>query len=447
MINRLKSRFRGDGMSAVLLRSGAGTVVLRIAGTLLAFLLSVALARTLGPDGYGMYAYVFALVGIPAQIGLSTLLLRDTARAEAAGDWPTMRGLWRWSSQASLAISGVLAAAGVVVYALTSGRWSPMETATAAIGLVLMPVLGQVNLMGAALRGLRRVVLGQLPDTVLRPGLFLVLVAAVPSLTSATAMALHTAATLAALLVTMLLVRAAAPWRGAAEPVAHSNAFAREWFHSSVPLAITAVLMLVNQQADILLLGVFRSKEEVGAYRVAVSMAGLVAVGLQAGNMVLSPHFARLYAQNDMRRLQILVTQSSRLVVWLALPVVLLCTFFGEPLLRLIFGPRYAGAYAPLAILCWGQLVNVAMGSVGVLLNMTGYERDTLRGVTVAAGINLVLNLVMIPLWGMHGAAISSGTSLAVWNLVLWRMVDVRLGIDTMAFTWRRARRQGKSGP
>jgi O-antigen/teichoic acid export membrane protein len=168
---------------------------------------------------------------------------------------------------------------------------------------------------------------------------------------------------------------------------------------------------------------------------VAVSIATLVAFGLQAVTMVVAPHFARLYTQNDMARLQRLVTLSARAILAVALPVVLVLVLFGEPLLRLIFGEEYSGGYTPMAILAGGQLVNAAIGSVGVLLNMTGHERETARGVAIAAAANVALNLLLIPPFGLNGAALATALSMTLWNLVLWQAVRLRLNIDSMAFT------------
>jgi O-antigen/teichoic acid export membrane protein len=75
------------------------------------------------------------------------------------------------------------------------------------------------------------------------------------------------------------------------------------------------------------------------------------------------------------------------------------------------------------------------MGSVAQLLNMTGHERDMARGVVIAAISNIVLNAVLIPPFGMQGAAIATATTLLIWNYLLYRDVKYRLGIETIAIT------------
>ena len=100
-----------------------------------------------------------------------------------------------------------------------------------------------------------------------------------------------------------------------------------------------------------------------------------------------------------------------------------------DRLLTFVFGAAYAQGATALAVLCFGQLLNAAVGPVGVLLNMSGHERDTLIGVSMASGANVILNLLLIPFLGLLGAAIASAATLAIWNMLLMRQVKNRLGV------------------
>ena len=96
-----------------------------------------------------------------------------------------------------------------------------------------------------------------------------------------------------------------------------------------------------------------------------------------------------------------------------------------------VFGEEYADGRIALAILCVGQLTNALVGSVGFLLNMTGNERDVAKGFAIAAIINIALNLVLIPLFGIEGAAFATAVSMMVWNVLLYRQARAKLGIDS----------------
>jgi len=106
---------------------------------------------------------------------------------------------------------------------------------------------------------------------------------------------------------------------------------------------------------------------------------------------------------------------------------------WGKLFLLLAFGSPHETAYIPLIILLVGQLINSGAGSVGLLLNMSGHEQETARGMIVATVLNVVLNLLLIPLWGINGSSLATSVSLIVWNVLLWRVVQKKLGINSLA--------------
>ncbi|ADE14475.1 polysaccharide biosynthesis protein [Nitrosococcus halophilus Nc 4] len=439
---RIAGLAKSNGLRAQLLRGGIGSIAIKVGHTLLMLATTVVLARVLGAEGFGIYAYAYALVqilGIPAQMGLPILVVREVAAYQANAQWGLLKGILRRAFQAVGVIAIVLALAGGSVAWVFSERFSQEYLTTFAWALLLLPLIALGNLRGAALRGLRKVIQGQLPEHVLRPGGFLLFLGVVwllfpqRQLTPADAMLMHTVATGMAFGVGGWLLVRSLPWQSKEAAPAYDT---RHWLSSALPLSLIAGMQIINSQTDIIMLGLFRDAEEVGVYRVAVQSATLVAFGLQAINMVIAPHFSRLYAAGDMVRLQRVVTASARAILFTALPVVVVLIVFGEPVLRLVFGVEFVSGYAPLAILASGQLVNAAMGSVGFLLNMTGYERNVARGLMIAAVTNIVLNLFLIPLWGMEGAAVATGVTLVLWNILLWQSVRKHLGINSMAFSY-----------
>lgn len=423
-----------------LIRGGTGSMVVKLGGTALGFVVAVVLARTLGAEGYGVYAFVLSLImllAIPAQVGLPQLVVRETAKAQANDQFGLMRGLWRWSDLFVALFSMLMVMIGVLTLwlggeCLGENRWQ-----TLAAGLVLVPLIALANVRGAALRGLRRVILGQLPDSILRPGMFLALVLVVvwwwnaETLTPAIAMGLHGLAAFMAFLIGAALLVHARPMNMRATPKPEYEAL--YWRRAAVPLAMLGGLQLINSYTDIILLGIIRTDEEAGIYRVVIQVATLVVFGLQAVNQVLQPYFVRLHTQGEIERLQQVVTYSARIILLLAFPPVLVMLAFGGPLLEILFGFEYRRGATALAILALGQLVNAGIGSVGMLLNMTGHERDTVRGVAIAAVSNIVLNLALIPPFGLEGAAAATAATLLIWNLVLRSYVHKRLHLESSA--------------
>jgi len=245
------------------------------------------------------------------------------------------------------------------------------------------------------------------------------------------AMELHAISALLAFMLGALLLRHASPQElSLVKPLYES----RRWVLTVLPLALTAGMHLINSYADILMLGIFASAEEVGIYRVSVQGAMLVTFGISAIDMVVAPFIARLYAQEDMQRLQKIVTYAARFGAAFALLLFLTYFLFGEKVLSLLFGAEYIPGWMALVILSFGRLLNAVAGPVVFLLNMTGYEREMMRGVSISTALNIFLNLILIPEYGMEGASLSTAITVIFWNILLWRSARKNLGIDSTAF-------------
>jgi O-antigen/teichoic acid export membrane protein len=444
-LTNVAGRAGSPDLMGQLLGGGAGTFAVTMASTALHLGTAVLLARVLGPQEYGLYVFVLAvvaLVAIPAGVGLPQLLVRETARAEARGDWSGMRGLWGWATAVSLAFSGLLVGVGALLGWRFADRLAAAELGALAWGLVLVPLVALGNLRGAALRGLRRVVSGELPEHVLRPGVLVLLVLVawwlLPSrqYTAADAVALHAGAAGFALLVgAYLLTRVRPRSLGAARPEYHTQA----WLASAVPLALVAGLQVVRANTDVLMLGLFVDAEEVGIYRVGAQAAILASFGLQAANMAMAPHFARLGGRRDLADLERAAVAGARAATLFAICVLVALVALGAPALRVLFGAGYASAYGVMLILASAQLANTACGSVGLLLNMTRHEGRVVQAGSAAVVLHVVLNLVLIPIYGKEGAAAASGIALVFWNLVLWRQVHAVLGIESSVLGRKRS--------
>lgn len=434
----------GAGIRAQLLRGGAGSIVTKLFAGGLQFVITTVLARSLGAEGFGIYAFVFALlslISVPAQFGLANLVVRETARAQANCDWGMLNGMWRWATRVVISLSAFLLLTTVTVVWLLPEMLSRAQEATLYWGLPLIPLIAITVLHGAALRGLRHVVLGQLPDQIVRPLLFLLFfggcawVCSAEKLTPVSAMASMTlAAALAAAIAAFMVLDRRPEKIGWGIKVKYKH---RTWAFAALPLALTQGMGVINSQTDVLMLGSLMGANEVGVYRVATQTAALVAFGLQSLNMVVAPHFARLHAVGDKRRLQQLVSRTAQAVLGVALIAVTLFGAFGDQLIFWLFGEAFSTAYFPLVILALGQLVNAGLGAVGVLLTMTGKERIVLHGITLSVVINLVLNALFIPLFGMVGAALASALSLAGWNIYAFIKAKEVLGITSHAFLLR----------
>lgn len=403
-------------------------------------LTGIILARTLGPSGFGIYsfsiAFITAIQVMPAT-GLNNVVVRYSAQYYAAGSWALLKGLWQVALTSAIAYGLLSAGAVIGVYFLgwfpTTAALSPPVLAVAAVPLFFMPVM---NYLGASLRGTNAGVVGQLPQFVVQP-LFYFLVLLVVMLCARRLMSPEVAMLaqgMAALGTTLL----GANWLVKSKPkqmrgVRPSYA-PRRWLHSAPLFCLMGGLMLINIQADVLMLGILGNARETGLYRVAATGANLVALSLTAANLYIGPRISALYSRGKTAELQRLLVLSVRSTFMVASVAALTFWLLGTHLLKFAFGAEYAEAFLPLAILCFGQLINVGSGSVGLVLGMTGHEGNAAALAGMAAACNIVLNAVMIPRFGTIGSAIATTSTVLIWNGMMLTSVKKLTGLNTSIF-------------
>ena len=417
------------------IRIGSAGLLIKAVATALGFASAVILARELGVEGFGLYTYVFALatvVAIPLQSGLPTLVLRETAKYRQTANWARLVGLWRWSTLlvATFAVLAAIVALGFLWQ--LSEKLTVVEYGTYLSALALIPLIALGNLRGAALRGLGKVLTGQLPETILRPALLIVLMLASSTvlqrnMNASNAMLLHVVASGIA-----FMIGGAMLWRS--RPAELRNIGTAEydhkaWLRAVAPLALVTGVALINSQIDILMLGWLRNNADVAIYRIALSTASLVGFGMQAVTSVIAPNFARLYAAGQIDAIQRLLRLAAASATALAIPVILVIYLFGHEILGFAFGPEFSAATVPLAILAVAVLVNSMIGSVEALLKMTGHERDLLYTAATVLFIKMLLNFPLIKFYGVAGAAFGSAISMVVFALALRRLAQLRLGV------------------
>lgn len=423
---------QGQGLRAQLVRGVLGVGGLKLLSLPLTLSASILLARGLGPEGYGQYVFVLSLVTIlalPVGPGIGQLITREVAKYQHGAEWGLFRGLLHRANFWVL-LGGLAYVVVVILLAIryaqwqTEDRWSLM-----ALAVFLVPLLGFNAIRGSALRGLRHVILAQLPDLVLRPAVHLtiasiLLLAGV--LSPLTALGGQLAATGAAFLVGSLFLIRRVPKQVSITTPEYRDSL---WGKAIVPFTLLAAVGSLNTQIGILFLGWLGSPEQVAVMQIGMSGSSLVVFFLALINMVISPHIIRAQKDGDIERLKKLSRYSSRIALIAALPLGLPLIFYGAPIIQFFYGNDYVeSAILPLAILTAAQIFNVACGSVGQFLTMSGFEKDTLAGQISALLVNVILLIILIPEYGAIGAATAVAAGLVIWNLVLVVLFRKRLG-------------------
>jgi O-antigen/teichoic acid export membrane protein len=407
----------------MLVRSAGFSATIKIFGVLIAFLASLLYARALGPHDYGLYAYVIAwttLLAIPSGLGLPQYLVREGAKLPEC-----LSALREWADRRVL-FSGIVAGLVLACFALI-----PQAADARVLFLIAapLPLLSNLSVIRQALLQAHGwVARSQWPQQLLAPAATLAIVAGLwwtrGSLHTTEVMLATVACAWLAFVCNALQLRPVAS-KTLNRPPSGVLAIRR-----ALPFVWLGAVYLLLSRTDLIMLGSLRGARDTGIYVVAARAAEHQSIMMGAANTALAPKIARLHKANDDAALQRLLTAASRRVMLVTLPLAAVLILAAHPLLSRLYGSEYAEGASAMRILAFAQLVIVAGGPLGTVLDMSGFERINLLSMAAAVAVNVVLNLTLIPHYGITGAAAATLISVVFARCMLWYQVRIRLGLN-----------------
>src|SRR5208283_3959165 len=182
----------------------------------------------------------------------------------------------------------------------------------------------------------------------------------------------------------------------------------------ALTIGFSLAMGLLNYNFDSVLLGFLRGPSVVGWYNAAYKMllVGMsVAIAYFAG---LFPALSRFYVE-DREEFRILVRRTLEIWLTFVIPLVVGGTFLAGPVIRFLYGAAYRSAAAPFRILVWSAALVVLRWVYMDSLRATGHQALDLRCAITSASLNVALNILLIPRFGMIGAASATVTADVVW--------------------------------
>tara|TARA_B100001758_G_C18407144_1_gene612898 strand:- start:58 stop:1416 length:1359 start_codon:yes stop_codon:yes gene_type:complete len=208
----------------------------------------------------------------------------------------------------------------------------------------------------------------------------------------------------------------------------------------SIPLMFAQSVQFIMAWTDKLMLGAINTPnvvngmsnniEEVGVYYAAFKLSMFAAVSLMAVNSIASPKFAEIFAKGDMQALKKIIQQSTKLIFWTSVPLALILFIFPHFFLGL-FGEEFRVGVSAFILLSLGRLISSLSGSVGNVLQMTGNQNIYAVILFFGSILNILLNLILIPIYGINGAALASMFSLIAWNASMVLVIKNKFGFYT----------------
>ena len=180
--------------------------------------------------------------------------------------------------------------------------------------------------------------------------------------------------------------------------------FDTELLKFSYPLMFVIILQTFMHWMDILMLGYFTDAATVGLYHPAIRTAGLLNALIVSFVSIYAPIMSQLHNEGDFSEMSHLYKLVSRWMITFAIPVSLIFIIYPSKMM-LLFGPDYMAGSSVLVILTVATFIQAALGAASPALGMSGYTRLTLWNSLGAFILNIVLNVVLIPKYGIIGAA------------------------------------------
>lgn len=425
MRSRFVKYFSEDSLAGYIIRGAGLAVFWRVLGFIGGYMLSIMISNRLGAGAFGLYSIFLSLLAlstIPAKLGLDRALIRLLAEKGKEGKL-------KYRSTSLLAKSYWIAFLPVCLSALLLYFLAPLIAIKVYDNQNLVPVIqtaaftvipfAYLMIGSESFRGLSRAGAYSFTQHGLRQLLPLSILAVIfifPIDYNVDLLAPRVfffGISMAAVFTGFHLFSTAGKLsnaEGEAPPSAGSLV------NLAVPMMLAASALVISSTADTLMLRIFESDATVGKYNAAIKLAAVISFSIASINTLAGPQFSRFYHSGDMKQFKQSVRFVSKLISVATLPVLLLIVFFPESLLEL-FGPEFVEAKSSLYILIVGYGFNAFAGPVDLILQMTGKQK-TFQWILISSTVlNIALNALLIPAYGMEGAAIATTVSLILWNL------------------------------
>lgn len=437
-MNRLFEKLKDKHLEE-LLRGSLGFFNLRVMGMAAQYVFILLVSRWYGAGVVGIYSISIASLRITmllGRVGLDNALVKFIAQYAAEDRWDQVKRVYglaiRVAVPCGLAVSLILFFISPTL-ALDLFKKKELAVTLRVIAISVLPAI-LMHLNAASLRGLKRI---KEYSFLLNVAQFLFALLFVflakPLLEGGYAPVIAFAVgTGAAAVISFGL--GARQWRSKKIKPAKEGIKTGRLMKVAFPMLLSGSYSLFLAWSGIMVLGFFRPSAEVGVYEVVIKISALITFTLTSINSIAASKFSESYASGDMEGFRKVAAHSKRLIFWTTFPVGAAILLFPTPIIGL-FGKsilEVGGGPGALSILVVGYFFNAVSGPVGTILNMTGHQVTYQNILLGAAVLNVVLCVVLIPGFGIHGAAIAGAISMTAWNLTSVFYVKKKLNVLTL---------------
>lgn len=436
--------FADQSHGAVAQRIAGTAFLIRIISAVLAYGTQVLLARWMGSHEFGIFVYVWTwvmLIGGLADLGLASAAQRFIPQYGESGAQAKLRGYLsgsRWMAFGIATATALLCALAIYL----ARHWLDDYTIVPLyLACVCLPVYGVMHVQDGIARSFNWVNLALVPAYIVRQLVVVVLMGAAwlaGAPTDAVSAVIIAAISIwLTALGQMLMLNRKLKTRiegGAKEYDV------RNWVALSIPMFAVDSLYSMLMYVDVLVLKQFRSPDEIAIYYAALKTLSLVAFVYFAVSAASAHRFAEYHVANDRLRLEDFLRDVVRWTFWPSIGATLLLLACGWPMLWL-FGKGFTGGYHLMFIFAIGLLARASIGPAERFLVMLGEQRICAMIAALAFATNLGLCLLLVPRFGVEGAAWSITTAFLLETALMFVVARKKLGFHIFVFGHPQAKR------
>lgn len=410
---------------------------IRVASAAIAFLSQVALARLMGVFEYGVFVLVWVamvIIGNLSCFGFHTAIVRFVPQYRARGDLDRLRGLLISGRLFVLATSTVMAGLAVAAAHFGAHWFQSHYVVPFMVGALALPMIALGDTLDGTARANGWPVRALAPTFIVRPLAILLFLAAAWALghdiDGVTALV---CAVLAAYLTTigqLVMVTVSLDRRFPAGP---RRADLRLWIAVALPIFLVEGFFSLLLNADVLMVGALMKPDDVAVYFATVKTLALVHFVSFAVKAGVAHRFAARIDDADKSALRELARRTVNWTFWPSLAMAGVIVLAG-PFLLALFGADFARGYPLLFILATGVVLRAAIGPAESLLTMSGNQNACAAVFGAVLAVNVALNALLIPAYGLHGAALATMIATIAETFALYQLVRWRIGVRMFVF-------------
>lgn len=425
---------RDDNMAAR--RMSLIAFAIRLISAAIAFVSQILLARWLGGFEYGIFVLVWTAAIIAGNLscfGFATSIIRFVPQYQASGSLDELRGILLTGRIFTLLAATAVATFGIAATVILAGTIENYYVAPFILGAIALPMIALGDTLEGTARANAWPVKALSPTYIIRPLLILFfMVVALAAGFEPSARTAVIAAILATYTTTIVQLLAVTASVGKIVPDGPKQVNFGEWVAVSIPIFLVEGFLFLLTNADVLVVGHFLPPDQVAVYFATAKTLALVHFVYFAVKAGVSQRYAQLIHGGTREELEEFVVASARWTFWPSIAMGAIVLLLGKPLLSL-FGEAFTAGYPLLYILVAGVVMRASVGPAESLLNMSGNQTVCawIYGATLVLCIGLCM--VLIPRWGLWGAAASFSAGMVFEALVLGVVVWMRLGIKASA--------------